>query len=255
VKPIIEAVSREMARFQAGVSGNFAGRPPGAVNPDERRARRSELQRKRRAAQRHVAAGGGLYDCPEGLADSVKALLLRQAVDPAPESTGMKVPALKGSPEGPKPKLRGVRAVLKRCGAIDELFSSGQVNAVVKKVAELAVEGHPTAVNALIQRLWIAPKYSTQTISVPVHLTPDPTLEELAADMRKVVDMVATQELSVAEAEALLAMLQKLADLDSMRQLEEVRKDLDELRRDVRGGDKVISRTGEIVPTWGRLGG
>jgi hypothetical protein len=97
--------------------------------------------------------------------------------------------------QGPRVVLRGTRSVLKRANqSIDKVFTSGQVNAVFKKLAELAEEGHPTAVNALIQRLWIAPKYSTQVLSTPVSLTPDPTLEELAADMRKIVNMVALQK-------------------------------------------------------------
>jgi hypothetical protein len=97
------------------------------------------------------------------------------------------------------------------------------------------------------------PQFSPTPIGSPVRGLRLGTLEDAIASLSIVAQLAAEGRIGLSEAKALSDLIQRVIDARAAADLEQIKEQLEDLKRDVRGGSKVVE--GEIVPTWGRLGG
>ena len=124
--------------------------------------------------------------------------------------------------------------------------------AIIDGVVADAIAGDPNARRLLVD-LIPKPQYSPLPVSKPLQGLRLDTLENAVASQATVAQLTAAGEIGLAEGKAILELIQKVIDSKSALRLEELRDELEALRRDVRGGDKLVE--GEIIPRWGNLAG
>ena len=81
-------------------------------------------------------------------------------------------------------------------------------------------------------------------------MSPGP--EDAIASQSIVVQLAAQGQIGLSEAKALSDLIQRVIDARVAADLDLIKEQIEDLKRDVRGGDEVVE--GETVPTWGRLG-
>ena len=102
--------------------------------------------------------------------------------------------------------------------------------------------------NMLLERVW--PKES-RILSDPVPIIVGDA-HQLRASVARVIKKVGAQQISIEEGERMVGLIQRLIDIDAALNLEELREDMDKLKREMAGGSGRIIE-GEVVPSWGRF--
>jgi hypothetical protein len=95
------------------------------------------------------------------------------------------------------------------------------------------------------------PQHSPVPISAPVKGLRLGTLEDAIASQSIVAQLAAEGQIGLSEGKALSDLIQRVIDARAAADLDLIKEQIEDLKRDVRGGAKVVE--GEIVPMWGRL--
>jgi hypothetical protein len=129
--------------------------------------------------------------------------------------------------------------------------AKGRWSDVIKGVVDDAAAGDNNARKLLLDHL------NRQTLhAIPVS-TPMPNLplaktEDAVASQQFVVGKVAAGELGMREGKELAQLIQMVIDSQTARLVNELRAEIDEIRRLAQGGGRIIDQDVEVRPKWGR---
>jgi ribosomal protein L17 len=103
-----------------------------------------------------------------------------------------------------------------RATMLAEKIASSDLKEIVEKVVTLAKEGKPDAYNAILARLWPPPKGRLVSFALP----PIQTAADAEAAIGAVLAAVAAAKLSADEADKIVSIIERKADVTHMAEVE-----------------------------------
>jgi hypothetical protein len=153
-----------------------------------------------------------------------------------------------GSPDSLKKTLRR-SSVVDKGRKIAEPHIERIVQSLVTRATNDDSRDGVAAAGVLLDRLWQKPLTDTALLSEKFSLTVG-SVADLRFSMGRIVLAVANRELPIGEGKEMLGLLERLLVIEQASAIDALRDQVDEMRRELKGGSRVISLDAD-VPKWG----